>query len=354
MFDQFGELPLLVKGVIAFFIVLGLILVAMQVLRRFASGGLGSAASRGRQPRLAVIDAAPVDGRRRLVLIRRDNVEHLIMIGGPTDLVVEPNIVRAAPAAAGRDTPAARPGGEPPARTVALPEGNMWPLQPEPVARPPRPAAPPAAAPEEPMWPPQPAEPALRASGGDRLAGLAADLSRITPVPAAPATEHVPQQPSRPAPADNRRPAPVAAPPMAASQPPSPSDEQNLAEMAHRLEAALRRPQQQPQQPPQPPQNLTESAPAPESAMMKPVSEPMVRPVPAAEPAPAPQPAPAPVPTPFGVRVAQGPDIARMTVDTKAPPKAARPESKPGGTKAVYDSLEQEMASLLGRQSGKT
>jgi hypothetical protein len=42
-----------------------------------------------------VIDAAAVDGRRRLVLVRRDNVEHLLMIGGPADLVVEPNIVRA-------------------------------------------------------------------------------------------------------------------------------------------------------------------------------------------------------------------------------------------------------------------
>ncbi len=48
-------------------------------------------------PRLAVIDAAAVDGRRRLVLVRRDNVEHLLMIGGPTDVVVEPNIVRSMP-----------------------------------------------------------------------------------------------------------------------------------------------------------------------------------------------------------------------------------------------------------------
>jgi hypothetical protein len=45
---------------------------------------------------LAVIDAAKVDGRRHLILIRRDNLEHLLMIGGPTDIVVEPNIVRAA------------------------------------------------------------------------------------------------------------------------------------------------------------------------------------------------------------------------------------------------------------------
>jgi len=34
-----------------------------------------------------------------LVLIRRDNVEHLILIGGPTDVVVEMNIVRATPVA---------------------------------------------------------------------------------------------------------------------------------------------------------------------------------------------------------------------------------------------------------------
>jgi hypothetical protein len=44
---------------------------------------------------LAVVDAAKMDGRRHLILIRRDNVEHLLMIGGPTDVVVEPNIVRA-------------------------------------------------------------------------------------------------------------------------------------------------------------------------------------------------------------------------------------------------------------------
>ena len=53
-------------------------------------------AARGRQPRLAVIDAASVDGRRRLVLIRRDNVEHLADDRRTHRLVVEANIVRAA------------------------------------------------------------------------------------------------------------------------------------------------------------------------------------------------------------------------------------------------------------------
>ena len=51
---------------------------------------------KNRQPRLQVLDAAAVDTRRRLVLVRRDNVEHLIMIGGPTDIVIESGISTAA------------------------------------------------------------------------------------------------------------------------------------------------------------------------------------------------------------------------------------------------------------------
>jgi hypothetical protein len=65
---------------------------------------------RNRQPRLQVLDAAAVDARRRLVLVRRDDVEHLIMIGGPTDIVVESGIVGKtvqAPAEAAVTEPAA-------------------------------------------------------------------------------------------------------------------------------------------------------------------------------------------------------------------------------------------------------
>lgn len=47
---------------------------------------------RNRTPRLAVLDAAAIDTRRRLVLVRRDDVEHLLMIGGPTDIVIETRI----------------------------------------------------------------------------------------------------------------------------------------------------------------------------------------------------------------------------------------------------------------------
>jgi hypothetical protein len=44
------------------------------------------------EPRLGVIEQASVDARRRLVLLRRDDVEHLIMTGGPIDVVIETGI----------------------------------------------------------------------------------------------------------------------------------------------------------------------------------------------------------------------------------------------------------------------
>src|SRR5215510_9903415 len=142
MFEAlFGpEMPLAARFFLAFLVVLGLIGGAAYLVRRFGADRLGTTPARGRQPRLAVIDATPVDSRRRLVLIRRDNVEHLLLIGGPSDVVVEPNIVRAASA---RDTQPTRSGTpSDPARVAAPAENTMWPLQPEPTPRAARSASP--------------------------------------------------------------------------------------------------------------------------------------------------------------------------------------------------------------------
>src|ERR1700741_1419965 len=112
--------------IFAFIAVLALIGVAAWLVRRFATNRLGTNPNRGRMPRLAVIDAAAVDGRRRLVLVRRDNVEHLLMIGGPTDIVVEPNIVRAMP---GREQLPTRPAVASPdmqPRIAPLPDSAGW------------------------------------------------------------------------------------------------------------------------------------------------------------------------------------------------------------------------------------
>ena len=133
--------------IFAFVVVLGLIGLAAWLVRRFAGNRLGANTQRGRMPRLAVIDAAAVDGRRRLVLVRRDNIEHLLMIGGPTDIVVESNIVRATPS---REALPQRPAGaDVPPRIAPLPDAS-WndddgfphpePQMPEPPPRQARPA----------------------------------------------------------------------------------------------------------------------------------------------------------------------------------------------------------------------
>src|SRR5215472_9672928 len=67
------------------------------VVRRMLARGTilsSDGGQRGKRARLAVIDSFDVDRQRRLVLLRRDNVEHLVMIGGPNDLLIEGTIRR--------------------------------------------------------------------------------------------------------------------------------------------------------------------------------------------------------------------------------------------------------------------
>ena len=76
------------------------LLIAMfgLVLKRFKAmtNPLNRLNGKNRQPRLGVVDTFTVDRQRQLVIVRRDNVEHLILIGGTTDLLIEANIVRSA------------------------------------------------------------------------------------------------------------------------------------------------------------------------------------------------------------------------------------------------------------------
>jgi flagellar biogenesis protein FliO len=98
MFQKlFGtDVPHAAWFLIGLVILVGLICATVWLVRRFGARRPSAPATGGRRPQLAVIDVAAVDARRRLILIRRDNTEHLMMIGGPTDVVIESNIVPAA------------------------------------------------------------------------------------------------------------------------------------------------------------------------------------------------------------------------------------------------------------------
>jgi flagellar protein FliO/FliZ len=375
-----------VTFIFAFVAVLALILLVAWLVRRFAGNRLGATANRGRMPRLAVIDFAAVDGRRRLVLVRRDNVEHLIMIGGPTDIVVESNIVRAA-SAREQLPPRSGPAAEPPspARIAPLPDAQAWPdneaakaegfdqlepqitPMPELPTRPLRPAAfsddvrraptmaerrgepraemierrdPLAFSQELPSRPesrPEPrpdARPEPRQESRQELRGEPRLEPReprperlmprgesmrdpILPRQLRPAEPGKPTDAFRPiseprpitearSPAEPKAPpirapertaAPPPLPPAPAAPPPPPqSAEANLAEMAQRLEAALRRP-------PAAPELQAPAASAPEQPLQRPA--------------------------------------ARSELPPAAPP--------PPQQKTSFENLEDEMASLLGR-----
>lgn len=74
-------------------IVVGFVLLRGYLTTGSPTGGL-SGTFFGPKPdrRLDVVEQFNVDGRRRLLLVRRDEVEHLIMTGGPVDVVIETGI----------------------------------------------------------------------------------------------------------------------------------------------------------------------------------------------------------------------------------------------------------------------
>jgi hypothetical protein len=81
----------LAVAAILFMIALGALLIwAFKTFFTGSSGGTGF--MRPREKRLGVVEAATVDQKRKLLLVRRDDVEHLVMIGGPIDMLIETGI----------------------------------------------------------------------------------------------------------------------------------------------------------------------------------------------------------------------------------------------------------------------
>ena len=221
----------------ALLVLIGIVFLLYRVVfgrrLRTATGG------RARQPRLGIVDAFDLDRQRQLVLVRRDNVEHLIMIGGPNDVVVESSIVRAQAAGAsapGRDKELTLPPGPAaPQLPAGPPSLAAPPLAPAPtVAPPPFPVQAPAIQTSGPSAAPPLAPVAGGSLSTDRAlprsaqpssgeAGPAGDTppsASRPPQPAPPARPGFLQRAPAPGPAPSRAPAP--APPAAAPPPAAP------------------------------------------------------------------------------------------------------------------------------------
>ena len=378
MDSLFGmEFSLPMKFFIAFAIVLILIGTAAYLLRRFGTGALAVTTQRNRQPRLAVVDNTPIDARRKLVIVRRDNVEHLLLIGGPTDVLVEANIVRAG-AQASRENAVRNTAPEP----LALPEEANWP-----------PAAPPAPAPRPEPLVTQPEAP-IRPETILRNEPLQRPPVHI-PVMQAPPIQPMPQAPPpHPAAAQHAPPPmpyPAQAPMQQAPVPHAPPPQRPPAPAPAAATSEFR-----PQQPPMP-RPVLAPAPAPVPAPV-----PMAAPMPAPPPTPAPMAAATAAEVPAQVRppqdysqfvatatvvetseqpaVAETPPVEEPAAEEEqnladmahrleaalrrpVPPAAApvqRARSTPVAAPAPrtpapsYENLQREMANLLGRQSGSS
>ncbi len=262
------EVSPVVQYVVAFAIIAALLALFAFVLKRIGGNRFslaGQDRGRTRQPRLGIVDVYDLDRQRQLVLLRRDNVEHLVMLGGPNDLVVESNIVRV-PARAGHPAefqsertaqlegpvePApSRPVFEPAPAAAALdpqlarPPGDPA-FQPPREQRPPqRPQAPqPVQAPLQASEPPQPPAPAFASSVAEGPQAEGSPAISVTPPPflkpaadsaaresASPPFARPPAPPAPASPAQEARQEPPAAVLAEAAQPVSPAPAPAAAE----------------------------------------------------------------------------------------------------------------------------
>jgi hypothetical protein len=110
--------PLLILGV-GFFAVA---IVAGAFIVRKMSHGVGFAAlfAPNSVKRIDIVEQLAIDAKRKLVLVRRDDVEHLLMTGGPADIVIESGI--GAPSSGEARTPSTLPLRSP--RTLGQAAGD--------------------------------------------------------------------------------------------------------------------------------------------------------------------------------------------------------------------------------------
>lgn len=179
-------------------VLLVIVLVIVKLIRSLTFGTF-VAGGRNRKTRLAVMDATAVDSQRRLVLVRRDDIEHLLLIGGPTDVVVERDIRLSASRRAAVPSQDAAHETQHAPRPQPRPQPRQEQAAAEPAQRPVPPAAAAAVRPQ-----PQPAAPAQRPAA-PKMPAATIPLSPPPPKPPVSATYG---SAIRPVPA----PAPVAAP----------------------------------------------------------------------------------------------------------------------------------------------
>ncbi len=83
------DFDIYLRFALALILVLGLIALLAWLLRRFGMG-----VKTGKNRRLGIVEVQMLGPRHRLMLIRRDEVEHLVVVGPGSETVIESGIKR--------------------------------------------------------------------------------------------------------------------------------------------------------------------------------------------------------------------------------------------------------------------
>jgi flagellar protein FliO/FliZ len=81
-----------IRFLLALIFVIGLIGAFAVIARRMGFGFPNIANKKSANRRLSVEEVISIDGRRRIVLIKRDNTEHLILLSSNSEIIIENNI----------------------------------------------------------------------------------------------------------------------------------------------------------------------------------------------------------------------------------------------------------------------
>jgi flagellar protein FliO/FliZ len=120
------DFMLYLKAILGLAIVVGLILGLSAGLKRLGIGD-GLRGPLGRKRRLATVEAVMIDGRHKAVLLRRDDVEHLVLIGPNTSQVIEHGIpAPAAPPTAPTETPPSGPASNQMGNETGASRFSQW------------------------------------------------------------------------------------------------------------------------------------------------------------------------------------------------------------------------------------
>ena len=91
------EIDVYLRFLLALGFVLALIAVLAWAARRFGLMGKLTPSS-GKSRRLSIVEVMALDARHKLVLLRRDDKEHLVLMGPSANLLVEDRIAASGPA----------------------------------------------------------------------------------------------------------------------------------------------------------------------------------------------------------------------------------------------------------------